>query len=208
MDIAGKRNLDPRRRRLSLLWGTLITVGVVMIIIGVLAMIKVVHYNVYQIPQYGVQIKYPTYFRVVPIDAPGGVIAFASPPRDTYDNFIENVNVTYYDLAKDPMSFARLSETIIRQVTGTFQGYIKVTESKRFVLHGRPAYRFGYAGQGKDLPDPLQYLHVWTVIGDKAFIITYVAKEREYKTYMDEVNAMIKSFDVMSVKPAADHRAP
>lgn len=198
MNWLTKSDRSKKRRVKSILFGILLSVGLLTIIIAILSMIKIVDYSLFQIPQYGIQIKYPTFWRR--IDQPGhpeAIVVFIAPPQSPVDENFANISITYFDLAKDPMTFSRFTQTSIKQLTVTFEGYVKVLESRPFTLNNRPAYRFMYIGQNEAVSDPNQYLHVWTIIGTRAYILTYFNRSSKFKLHLNKFNTMVKSFNIL-----------
>ncbi len=183
-----------KREKQSRFFGCLIAIGIFLIIIGILSLIKVTEYAVYKDAGYGIQIKYPTYWALYDKPEGGAIVAFVVPKEPGMDVFVPNVNVTMNDLSGTFTTQDQFSKTIIRQVTKTFAPYIKVLESKRIKLAGRPGYRFVYAGQIEGNDNPMQYLHAWVVDGDRAYIITYAALKGDFKKHHGIVRAMMKSF--------------
>ena len=88
----------------------------------------------------------------------------------------------------------KLSNKMIKQVTRTFKGYMEVLESKKTRVGGRLGYKFVYVGKVEGVDDPNKFMHVWTIIGDRAYIITYAAKKSTFDKYLKRVNKIIDSF--------------
>ena len=183
-----------RQKKQSRLFGFLIGLGIFLAVIAILAVIKVTPYGVYK--GGGISIKYPAAWKLVdhPDNAPGAIVGFASPAQTAMDTFSENVNITFQDLAK-PMSLEQFSQLAMRQLTGTFKGEVRVLETESMELAGRPGFRFSYMSTMKEAP--LQMTHVWTLVGNRAYIFTYSAMEDDYETFSGEVNFMLKSFRIL-----------
>ena len=49
---------------------------------------------------------------------------------------------------------------------------------------------------GKDEDTKLKNLQIWTLKGDKAYIITYTAAIDDYDEFIKTVNEMINSFEI------------
>lgn len=198
MSSAAEGKFAKRAKWQSRLFGIGIGIGVLMIIVWILSIIKITDYFVYQNKVYGIQMNFPQYWSVQELPEKDALVIFMTPKSSEYDDFLENVSVTKNDLMGKTVSLATFTNTAITQLTGTFEGYIKVLENTRFELAGHPGHRFSYVGRGKDVENPLRYLHVWTIVGDRAYIITYAAREDQYDLYLNEVKTMIKSFKVLN----------
>jgi len=192
-----------KRKHQSKVLNVVIGVGVLGIILVVLSMIKVVPYGLFKDPEFGVQMKYPSYWEMNINPAPGAIAVFLVPRKDASDMFQENVSITYFDNAAEQLTFSQLTQRIIKQTTLTFAGIVKVVESRPSSIRGRPAYWFMIEGvDQKDMKatNPVRQLFVWTVIGDKAYIISYAALRSDYSLYLDQVKTMIRSFGPLQTK--------
>ena len=192
----------------SWLFGFGISLGILLIIVAILASIKVTSYATYTDPKIGIRVKFPAYWRVVDRPEGGAIVAFLTPKSSALDTFIENVNITIKDISSTPMTPMEFSRETVKQLTGTFAGYISVLESQPISVAHRPGYRFLYMGDvaqqninaveaqyGKvDVSNPLKYLHVWVLKDNRAYIITYVGLKSEFDKYLKEVNVLINSF--------------
>ena len=189
-------NTLSQKQKQSRFFGFLIFLVVLLIIGVILEMIKVTPYAVYRNQAAGIRMKYPaSWKRVRDLNAPGLIVAFASPLQTAFDTYAENVNITFQDLSAKPMTLAQLSQLTMRQLTGTFQNQVKVVESEPAELAGRPAYRFSYIIVAPD--PPRKFMHIWTIAGSKAYIFTYNGTVKDFDVFQGEVNAMIKSFTIL-----------
>lgn len=66
---------------------------------------------------------------------------------------------------------------------------------KNFTLYGYPAHQiffdYSFDKNSKDATE------VWAIKDDKIYIIEFIAQDKYYKQYLPEVNAMIKSFQIL-----------
>lgn len=184
------------RKVLSKLFSFMIGVGVLLTILGILSVIKIVPYRVYTNPAYRIEAKFPDYWAYVNRTEPGAVVAFITPPSGASDNFTENVVITCEETGGEIANLGQLTRTMIKQLTGTFEGYIKVVGSGETSMGNRPAYKFVYNGEVEGVTDAYQYMHVWTLVGTRAYILTYIAKTSTFKQYLKEVNNIIRSIKI------------
>ncbi|MCK5579958.1 MAG: hypothetical protein KAJ18_01650 [Candidatus Omnitrophica bacterium] len=188
--------VDKKYKRQSMLFGFLIFVGVLLIIIAILASIKVVDYAEYTNKQHGVTMKYPVFWEKVDAPAAGALVVFRAPKMTELDLFLPNVNIAFVPIEKE-IDSARFNEKVISQVTGTFRGHIKVLHTGPVRVAGRRGYSLSYIGhddQNRD--DYFKYLHRWVVVGKRAYILTYVAIEKDFDENLWIVKAMMKSFAI------------
>jgi len=179
-----------RIQRLSRFWGRLVLLGIVFLIVVILSLIKVTPFAVYQNPKFGIQIKYPDYWRI--LEYPEGVeaIVFISPPEDEDDQFFENVNITKKPVPPNKRRMEYFTEDAIRQLRGVFDENIEILQSRSMSIAERPGHILIFKGTS---PEPVKYMHAWFISGDTAYIITYTAMERDFDHYFRDALDMVKS---------------
>jgi hypothetical protein len=188
-----------RSRRLSMIFGFMIFVGLIFVTLGIMAKIKVTPYATYTNKKEGFSIKFPAYWKPFPRPAEGSVIAFLAPKDSELDYVQENVNVSIKVLTAE-MTMERLSKVIASQITGTFGEQVDVTEMIPITLGGRKGYRMAFAGYGKNITNPLLYVTAWIAIKEKVFIITFVGLQKDYPLYEKKVDQIIRSFKFVPVE--------
>jgi eukaryotic-like serine/threonine-protein kinase len=192
-----KKKVDglPKARKRSVFYGFLIFLGAFISLIAILAVIKVTHYATYKNTQHHFQMKYPTYWSIIPRPKEAGLVIFLAPKITAMDMFPPNVNVTKQPLSDSKLTnFDDFSKEAVRQVVGLFEGYIDVIESRQIVAAGRRAYRFIHSGKSEGGKDPMCLMHVWFFVDNDAYIITYAASKSNFNRYLRTVNTMINSF--------------
>ena len=196
--IPGQTQGISTKQKKSRLFGLLISLGVFLIVIAIMAVIQVTPYAVYQNQAAGIRLKYPAYWKMIDHPENRAIVGFVTPQQNAMDTFYENVNITVYEItavSKTSLSLAQFSQMVIRQLTGTFENEIEVVESDSARLAGRPAYRFSYIA--KVPKSPLKIMHVWVIAGTKAYIFTYSAAQKDFDVFRGEVTAMLKSFTIL-----------
>jgi hypothetical protein len=189
-----------RSRRLSIIFGTMIVVGLILVALGIMATIKVTPYATYTNKGEGFLIKFPAYwqpFKVTGVS--GAIISFISPKENELDNVQENVNVAIKVLPRE-MTMERLSQIIVSQVTGTFGEQVDITQSIPISLGGKKGYRMTFVGYGKNIPNPLLYVTAWTAVGDRVYIVTFTGLQKSYPLYEKKVNEIIRSFKLIPIE--------
>ena len=188
-----------RSRRLSIIFGTMIVFGLILVGLGVMASIKVTPLATYTHKQEGFLIKFPAYWKPFRPEVGGAIIAFIAPKENELDLVQENVNVAIKILPNE-MTIQRLSEVIVKQVAGTFGEQVDISQSIPVNIGGRPGYRLTFAGYGPNIKNPLQYVTAWTSVGNKVFIITFTGLQKDYLLYEKNLNKIISSFQFVPIE--------
>ncbi len=173
-----------------------LTIGIVLLVVllvGVLVIFRSMFFmKSYQNKANHFAIKYPGSW-IKEENFGGAAVVFKSPLESGLDTFSENVNVVVQDATQARMSLEKYTETALLQIRMSFKENIEMVESRGDFLNGKPAYRFVYIGRG-DIE--FKIMHVWTIVGDRAYQITYTSLLSYYDQYIHQVEKMIKSFRV------------
>ncbi|MCK5215058.1 MAG: hypothetical protein KAR05_06860 [Candidatus Omnitrophica bacterium] len=186
-----------RYQKQSKLFGILIFVSIFVIIIVVLSAIKVTIYETYISQEHQFKVKYPTHWRLIENPSGEGIVAFLAPKTYELDLFQESVNITTQPV-QTTSSLPRITEKIIMQIIGTFENNVEILVSDRTYVKNFSAYKFAYTTNDDSIENPIQYMHVWFVVNNEIFIITYAAQQDDWDTYMKYFTAIVKSFRVLS----------
>ncbi len=185
-----------RSRRLSFIFGFMIFIGLILVILGILASIKVTPYAKYTNKNLGFVIKFPAYWKPI-LNSPGAIVVFVAPKTNSLDLLNENFNITIKDMPQ-PMTFEFLSRKIINQVAGTFGDNIVISQSIPINLGGKPGYRLTFYGQNPKIPNPMQYVTAWTMVDNRIYILAFGCLRNDYPLFEKKVNTMIRSFKFIS----------
>ena len=149
----------------------------------------------YNNPLYGINIQYPSSWKVEEGDnflfgshvsnvatfiPPGG----ASGPRSYH---------TYVAISIESNNSSSLAD-YLKYTLNQYAGLpaFNMTESNtNAILAGNPAYLLGYSYLSSGLPTKV--IEVGTLIGDKAYFISYATDPQTYSSYLPAVYTMIKS---------------
>jgi serine/threonine-protein kinase len=151
-------------------------------------------WNTYTDSNLGFEIKYPK--DLEKSDEALGVAVLFNLPKEAEDKFIGSVNVVVQDLSEKPMTleqYTELSLNIIKNKGG------KIIESGNTTLAGSPAYKVVQTNkcttsQCNGLN--LEWMHIWTIKNNKAYLITYAAEEQKYQDFLKTFDEMVKSFKI------------
>lgn len=193
--IAKLQNLE-RSRRLSLIFGFMIFIGLLIVIGGLLTLIKITPYATYKNTNVGFSIKFPSYWKPILDPKNGAIVIFIAPKTDSLSLLQENFNVSIKEMPQ-AMTADFLNKQILSQVTGTFGEQMEISQSFPITLGGRPGYRFTFFGSDSKIPHPTQYVIAWTMVGKKVYILTFTGLKEDYSINEKKVNTMIQSFKLI-----------
>ncbi len=186
--------LSRRKKRQALVIWIVGTVGAVMALLAILDSIKVTDWGTYQNQQHRVQIKYPLHWGRKDSPAPGALVVFVVPKETVMDDFQPNVSITWVPLQGKTTDFNQFARTATRQLTMLFENQVRVLDSQYLTLAGKPSYRLIHIGNIKDAEDQIEYMNVLFQIGGRGYIITYAAKQSQFRKHRRLVDKMINTF--------------
>ncbi len=179
-----------------MLFGCLISVGIFLIIIAILASIKVTVYLDYQNTAYGFKMKYPGHWTRIDKPEGGAVVAFVSPKESDLDTLLENLNISFHDLSVKPLTLEQFSQMATFQLTVTFGELVTVVTSESAPVSRYSGYKFVY-DVGEEEGKKARFLHYWIVERNKAFIFTYFGKPDDFNKNKGILNKMLGSFELI-----------
>ncbi|PLZ96846.1 serine/threonine protein kinase [Fischerella thermalis CCMEE 5268] len=179
-------------------WKWLIPVGIVAVLASVFVAIRPGQepekFIPYENSNYGIKIKYPTSWQlqIKEIDVLGvtEVVTFISPRQSETDKFQEKLNI---DIEKFSGTLAESKELFVDEIKNTLPE-AQIINTSSTTLAFKQANQIIYTGKDEDTK--LKNLQIWTLKGDKAYIITYTAAIDDYDEFIETVNEMIKSFEI------------
>lgn len=190
--------MKKERKAQNRFFAWMIGIALFVILLIILESIKITPLETYQDPQYQFSLKYPAYWTRIDRPEEGmALVQFAAPSSSEFDKFAENVNISIVDMsAKPDMDLKGFSNLTTRQLIGVLGDFVNILESKNIRMGGYPAYRISYITHTVTplTETKLKYLHVWTIRGSTAFILTYVGEQKEFDENLPHVNRMIRTF--------------
>ena len=145
----------------------------------------------YENSTYGIKIMYPQEWEKLEgyMDT---VVLFRSSLEDASDIFQENLNVVVGDLPQ-PMTLNEFTDLNIEQIKTLFT--IEVVDSSPTTLANTPADKVIYnLKQGQY---DLKLMQIYTIKDDIAYVITYTAEEDKYLDFLDTIQIMINTFEIL-----------
>jgi serine/threonine-protein kinase len=178
------------RKKQNLMYTIVGIIGSLCILLFILS--KIIVYNTYENLHYGFTIKYPDGWGVAE-NQMGTVVIFSTPLENALDVFAENLNVVVQNISPD-MTFREYTETAVKQLQAVFPSVMTVETVEPATLSGQKAAKLIYVGKG-DQAD-IKMMHMWTLSGTKAYILTFAATERDFDRFYPLVKKSFNSFRI------------
>jgi eukaryotic-like serine/threonine-protein kinase len=141
-------------------------------------------FRIYENPTYGIQIQYPSDWGRLDLS-----FLQDSADIDFYPlsdiSLAKNLKIQVENLPFHNMTLEEYTNT---QINPTEENLL---ESNTTTLADIPGYKIVFTNIAG-----LKTMQVWTIKDDKAYIITYVAKEEDYENDLQIVQKMIDSFEI------------
>lgn len=142
----------------------------------------------------GVSLNYPSGWSKKENPATGVVVAFGSPKESSSDNFVDNVNVSTYDLSSKPnITVKQLADAWVAD-TKSDTPSLNILGQTTATLAGQSAEQlvYTYSREGLDIKGMVAII----IVGAKAYIVTYTAEEGSYNKFVDGANTVAGSLQV------------
>ena len=187
--------MSEKNKKKSIAMGCATVLVGLLLVIAVLASIRVVRTKLFISEDHRFSVEYPRKWEVHSNPQPRTVVVFVSPRRNSLDMFKENVSITYTPIPNVAMDFDKFTRLTINQLKGVFEQHVKVDEASPTKWAGLDAYKFVYEGQSNEPGDPLKFMHIWAMKGRTVYMLTFVARKSQYKSYLSYAKKIINSFE-------------
>jgi serine/threonine-protein kinase len=151
----------------------------------------------YENPTYGIKIQYPVDWTASQngLQDYTDIIAFYSPLENISDRFPEQLSISVIDYSQN----ITLNDYTNR-ITDTLKQSpnLEIIQSNATTLAGNPAHKIVFSpmtGEQQQQFKP-EIMQIWTIKGDKAYSILYVAESVKYSNYLSTVQKMVNSFEI------------
>ena len=196
MDLnTGDQQRQKRKKWQSIVSTTVISIGVFLIVIAILASIKIPILKLYTNDRFQFSLKYPASWQVIENPLKGlGVVAFKSLKEHPLDDFYESLGITLTDLSKDPKTLKQFTALAMAGFLKPVGQNVRVLQSREFRLAGQPAHRLIFETAQPD--NPLRFDVCWVIRPDTnmAYTLTYIGQKEDFQKYERLVKAMHRSF--------------
>jgi eukaryotic-like serine/threonine-protein kinase len=150
----------------------------------------------YTDPSSGITFQYPSPWEIRDVDPslrPPDTISATRllPPGQNDTGFIDNVIVSVNNVSNTTQ--AQYTEEALAQYNNV-SGVITITRSEPTTLAGNPAHGIEYLEKHPD--QSLKKLQLWSVVGDRVYIVTYAADESEFPQYLADVQSIVESMQI------------
>jgi hypothetical protein len=150
----------------------------------------------YTDPSSGITVQYPSSWEIRDVDPslrPPDTISSTRllPPGQNETGFIDNVVISVNNVSNTTLG--QYTEGVLAQYNN-LSGAITITKSEPSTLAGNPAHAIEYTESHPG--QPLKKMQVWSIVGDRVYIVTYAADESEYSQYLADVQAIIQSMQI------------
>ncbi len=145
----------------------------------------------YDNSSHGIKIKYPQNWELQNINNPitNEVVIFLSPRESNTDKFQEKLTITVENFSGTLDEF---KDSSIKDISNHLS-QAKIVNTGTTTLAYKSANQLVFTG--KDGENSLKNLQVFTLKGDKAYVITYTAEIDKYDTFIQTAEKMVKSFE-------------
>ena len=155
--------------------------------------IRVENFSSYSKSDLGIKIKYPPTWQRQDIDnfITKEVVSFLSPQSGNND-FQEKVILSVEDYSG---SLEQSKADFTKEINQGFSA-AKIIETSSTTLAFKPASQIIYTWKDEENNLDLKNLQIWTLKGNKAYTLSYTAREDDYEKYISIVEEMINTFEI------------
>ena len=161
----------------------------------------------YQNPDYGINIQYPSNWRVDEGDVYADdyvidIVSFIAPVTSDSEAYSPSLSIS---IDNPPPNLNENLNEYLARITNDYGDTLKdfevIESDTNSILDGKPAYKL----VSTDVEDDIDYksLEIGTIIGDKVYFVTYYAEEEQYSNYLPTVQKMISSFQLVDSNPVS-----
>jgi eukaryotic-like serine/threonine-protein kinase len=144
----------------------------------------------YQDNTLGIKIDYPAGW-IRELHA-GGLITFLPSLEGNSNTYPAGLGITVEHLKSKNMPLTDITKTQIKNLTENHSDF-RLVESTEFRLAGNIANKIVFTATDS-MKHERKAMQIWTLKGDKAYLITYKAEPGQYSKYLPTIQRMIDSF--------------
>jgi hypothetical protein len=142
----------------------------------------------------GISIQFPSdWEKSVNLD---NFVTFRAQPETDTRVYPAALGLKIQDLASQNVSLQEVTKVQISELKATNPN-LKLLESISTTLAGKPAHKVVFSATDNNQVER-KAMQLWTVIDDKAILITYKAQPDKYSSYLPTIEKMINSLQVKS----------
>jgi eukaryotic-like serine/threonine-protein kinase len=147
----------------------------------------------YENSELGISIQYPANWeKIASMD---NFVTFTAPPETDTRIYPAALGLKVQELPSQNIALQEITKVQMSDLKRSNPG-LKVLESTSTSIAGKPAHKIVFSAiDNKEVER--KAMQVWTVIGNKAFLITYKAEPDKFSSYLPTIERMINSFKVI-----------
>ena len=119
------------------------------------------------------------------------VVVFISPKRNSADAYQEKITVSIETLEK-PMSLDEYNNWSLNQIKTLTD--VKILEENAKTVANKSGYAVVF--DAKEEAKNMKKMQAWTLINNKAYVLTYTAENSEYSEYIKTAETMMNSLEI------------
>ena len=144
----------------------------------------------------GISIQFPSSWeKSVNLD---NFITFRAPPETDTRIYPAALGLKIQELTSKSVVLQEVTKVQISELKKSNPN-LEFSESTSTTLAGKPAYRVVFTATDNNQVER-KAMQIWTIIDNKAILITYKAQPDKYSTYLPTIERMIGSFQAKSMK--------
>ena len=192
-DLITRELHNCRRYRLTIIIGALFIIVFASSSIQVLAQEQ---FLTYEDITMGISIQFPSNWeKSVNLD---NFITFRAPPETDTRIYPAALGLKIQELASKNVMLQEVTKVQILELKKGNPN-LEFSESTSTTLAGKPAYRVVFTATDNNQVER-KAMQIWTIIDNKAVLITYKAQPDKYSTYLPTIERMIGSFQAKSTE--------
>ena len=142
----------------------------------------------------GISIQFPSNWeKSVNLD---NFVTFRAPPETDSRVYPAALGLKIQELTSQNVSLQEITKVQMSELKKSNPN-LELSESTSTTLAGKPAYKIVFSATDNNQVER-KAMQLWTVIGNKAILITYKAQPDKYSSYLPTIEKMIGSFQVKS----------
>jgi plastocyanin len=149
----------------------------------------------YENPVTGIKIQYPSNWEKMEQQTGGLNVTFKSPPENPSDTFQEILGISIMNLPSENISLNQVTDAHINTLNKSLPN-LQINESTAATLADNPAHTVVYTNNTR-----FEVMESWTVKGDRAYLVIYIAEAAKYSGYLPVIQQMLDSFEIIPSSP-------
>ena len=148
----------------------------------------------YRNENYGIALEYPQDWTVEELEDPitGEIAVLVSPLENASDSFQEKIYLSINNLSTDREEYGQY---LLNKMQNTSNIMNITYKQDSAILANLPAQSITYQRKQENID--LQQQEIFTIKNGKVYALTYIAEQNKYQKFLDTVNIVIKSFNII-----------